>query len=112
MKPAYTYRAELIRVVDGDTVRLKIDLGFFIEVHESFRLYGIDTPEIRGKTRKEGLKAKKHVEDRFAEAKQNDRDITACVHKKGKYGRWLAEIFFDDDSLNEELVEKGLAVEY
>ena len=43
----YTYAARLVRVVDGDTVDLDIDLGFHITVRERFRLAGIDTPELR-----------------------------------------------------------------
>ena len=56
----YIYKSELIRVVDGDTVDLIVDLGFDTFRHERFRLYGIDAPEMRTK---EGKEAKKWLED-------------------------------------------------
>ncbi len=43
----YTYNAKLVRVVDGDTVDLKIDLGFDIWINERVRLKDIDAPEVR-----------------------------------------------------------------
>lgn len=58
----YEYRATLDRVVDGDTVYLVVDLGFHIQVRMSFRLLGIDTPEVRGEERPEGLVAKAALE--------------------------------------------------
>ena len=48
MEPAYRYRAEVGRVVDGDTIDAVIDLGFYIEITERLRLEGLDTPEIHG----------------------------------------------------------------
>ena len=41
----YEYRAKCIRVIDGDTVHLEVDLGFRMSCHHHFRLLGIDTPE-------------------------------------------------------------------
>ena len=46
MEPAYRYRAKLVRVVDGDTIDLDIDLGFYIRITERVRLEGVNTPEI------------------------------------------------------------------
>jgi endonuclease YncB( thermonuclease family) len=52
MTPAWTYRiAAVVKVHDGDTVTLKIDLGFDICLTGTFRLAGIDTPELRGSTK-------------------------------------------------------------
>ena len=48
MQPCYRYRAELDRVVDGDTLDVVIDLGFYIKIKERIRLEGIDAPEIYG----------------------------------------------------------------
>ena len=42
----YNYKAKVVRVVDGDTVDLKVDLGFHISANERFRIKDIDTPEI------------------------------------------------------------------
>ena len=62
----YTYRAKLIRVIDGDTIDAIIDLGFDVWVKKRIRLNGIDAPETRTKnlTEKEhGLKTKAFLEE-------------------------------------------------
>ena len=46
MEPCYRYRARLERVVDGDTIDVLIELGFYVTLRERVRLEGIDTPEI------------------------------------------------------------------
>ena len=46
MRPCYRYLAELDRVVDGDTLDVLIDLGFYIRIKERIRLEGVDTPEL------------------------------------------------------------------
>ena len=54
----YQYKATIIDVYDGDTVTAKVDLGFLISQEMKLRLYGIDTPELRGSEREEGLKVR------------------------------------------------------
>ena len=50
----YEYRVKILRVVDGDTVDVDIDLGFGVWMHkERVRLYGIDTPESRTRDKEE-----------------------------------------------------------
>jgi len=70
MQPCYRYRAELDRVVDGDTLDVVIDLGFYIRIKERIRLEGVDTPVWcsagLGGIQK-GLEAKEYVERRLAE---------------------------------------------
>lgn len=114
----YTYRCKLVKVVDGDTVDVDIDLGFGVWLKdERVRLYGVDTPESRTRDleeKKYGLAAKKFVEnftdDEWLILKCNDYD------SKGKFGRILGEIYrtsnFSNISLNELLVEKHLGVRY
>ncbi len=103
----YVYRAELERVVDGDTVDMLVDCGFSIYTGQRLRLYGINTPEIRGAERPAGLAAKEYVINRFSEAE--DVVIRTIRDKKGKYGRYLAVIYLDGVNLNEELVREGHA---
>ena len=61
----YEYRATVIKVVDGDTVDVDIDLGFGIVLSdERVRIAGIDTPESRTRDKEEkkfGLAAKARV---------------------------------------------------
>ena len=90
----YIYKAELIRVVDGDTVDLIIDLGFDTSRKERFRLYGIDAPELN--TAK-GKDSKKWLWDTLQPVE------AICVQtvqletkaKRDKYGRFLA-VLYDD----------------
>ncbi len=87
-KSDYTYLAKLERVVDGDTLHVKLDLGFNIEHSEILRLAKIDAAEANTK---EGKKAtsvlKKTLENiKFLVVKTNKTDI---------YGRYVADVFFD-----------------
>jgi micrococcal nuclease len=112
----YTYHATLVKVVDGDTVDLRIDLGFQVSLNVRARLYGIDTPEIWGVKKEsveyqEGMKAKQFVEEWFSG--KETVVVETLKDKQGKYGRWIAKVLSLDSSecLNEVLVEQGLAVE-
>jgi micrococcal nuclease len=90
----YIYKAELVRVVDGDTVDLAIDLGFDTFRKERFRLYGIDAPEIRfeaGKAAKAWLwEALQPLEAFYVQTIQLETKA-----KRDKYGRFLA-VLHDD----------------
>ena len=108
----YEYDAQIIRWVDGDTVDLRVDLGFGTSWASRFRLYGVDTPE-RGKPG-------------YAEATafcMGAAPVGADVRiksyrpemmKQDKYGRWLAVIVpaFAASSVNDGLINAGLAVPY
>ena len=113
MEPNYRYRAKLDRVVDGDTMDVVIDLGFYVELRERVRLAGIDTPEIYrvkkdSEEYKKGMEAKEYVERRLNE---NENEMVIETEKRGKWRRWLATVYLKDPSktLNDELVENGLA---
>jgi len=106
----FTYNAELVKVVDGDTVDLKVDLGFDVFIEIRVRLYGVDTPETRTKDlaeKEKGLKAKQFVVESF-EKNGNRCVINTIKDSKGKYGRYLGVIVFGEKVLNEMLKEEGL----
>jgi len=107
----YEYRARVTRVVDGDTVDATVDLGFHMQALLRFRVYGIDTPEIRGKEREEGLKSKAQVVE-WIEGK----DVVIRSEKTGKFGRWLARIQFEENGkqrdLTDSLISLGLGKPY
>ena len=108
----FEYQAKIDRVVDGDTVDAEISLGCSVAIKERLRLYGINTPETRTRDRaekKRGLEAKRWLIDRLA-----DKDIIIHTHKdkKGKFGRYLATLFVDGENVNQEMIDRGLAVEY
>ena len=108
----YEYRAYVRKVYDGDTITVDIDLGFGVVLkNQKLRLLGINTPEVRGKQRQEGLKVRDLVRSRIANkwiVIRTEKD------KRGKYGRWLATVFEPgcDESINMWLLNEGHAVEY
>ena len=109
----YEYPCKIVRVVDGDTVDVDIDLGFSHWIHnERIRLFGVDTPECRTRDAEEkaaGLVAKKFVED----ALHVGGTYTLSTKEKGKFGRYLGVIFITDKtSINAVLVTEHLAVAY
>ena len=121
MKPGYCYRARLDRVVDGDTIDVDLDLGFGVWLKgQRLRLEGIDTPEVRGEEREEGLRSKDFVIRALQEVsesgtpKPRDLIVETFKDKRGKYGRWIAIVWYQTGpetyrNLNEELVAHGLA---
>jgi|TARA_R100000008_G_C3523093_1_gene135096 micrococcal nuclease len=110
----YEYKVkEVVKVVDGDTIDVVIDLGFDLSKKERVRLAGIDTPESRTRDLEEkklGLEAKEHLSTNLTNAKQ----LIISTEKDGKYGRMLGTIHMNDDivSLNQQMIDKGYAWEY
>ena len=87
----YEYNCNVVKVVDGDTVDVDIDLGFGMWLkNERIRLYGIDTPESRTRDPEEkqaGLYAKKVVQDYLP--KNKPATLVTIKDKGGKFGRTL-----------------------
>ena len=103
----YTYKAKIVSVYDGDTVTADIDLGFRIWVRgEKLRLSRINTPEVRGAERPYGLISRDWLRDLLM---NQDVVIKTLKDKKGKYGRYIVEIYLDGRNVNDWLVEEGLA---
>lgn len=110
----FHYSAVVKRIVDGDTIYCDIDLGFgTILKNQVIRLYGINTPEIKGEQRTAGLDSKKFVENLLTD---KEVIIVSYKDKKEKFGRYLAKIYLKDNNswidVNKLLIDKGLAVEY
>jgi len=109
----YEYNCKIVRVIDGDSIIIDIDLGFSHWIHgESIRLYGIDTPECRTRDAEEkaaGLLAKEFVE----EALHVGGTYRLQTKEKGKFGRYLGTIYLTEEtSINAALVKERLAVPY
>ena len=120
----YEYKCKVLRVVDGDTVDVDIDLGFGVWLHkERVRVMGIDTPESRTRDKVEkkfGLAAKSHVKHMLptgsiqilkTEVDKSGEDA------KGKFGRILGDFLLDQDDgsikrMTEIMIEDGHAVPY
>lgn len=113
----YEYRIKkVLKVVDGDTIDVDIDLGFNISYTQRVRLAGIDTPESRTKDAREkalGLEVKDKVKKSIDAAKVVVVK-TELPDSSEKYGRILGWVYLDGDtkSLNEQLIEEGYAWGY
>tara|TARA_R110002072_G_scaffold12987_2_gene55149 strand:+ start:14960 stop:15286 length:327 start_codon:yes stop_codon:yes gene_type:complete len=105
----YHYKAKIIAVYDGDTVTALVDLGFLHPQEMKLRLYGINTPEVRGEERERGLLVRDILRDMVLD---KDVQIRSFKDKQGKYGRYLANIMLGDLDVNEWLVTNGHAERY
>jgi len=113
----WTYRAKVVRVIDGDTVDVDIDLGFGIwQKNERVRIMGIDTPESRTRNKIEkkfGLAAKAKLKSILGKTTVLKTTINKKgVDMKGKFGRVLGDFLQDDKSVAKIMCETGHAVPY
>jgi|TARA_B110000444_G_scaffold60236_1_gene56130 micrococcal nuclease len=110
----YEYKCRILRVIDGDTVDIDIDLGFGVWMHrERVRLYGIDTPESRTRDLEEkkfGLLAKAYVRDHLPVG--SIQTLVTIKDGKGKFGRILGQFKIGDEILNDVMIKEHHAVEY
>ena len=112
----YEYNVTIVKVVDGDTVDVDIDLGFGMTYKKQrVRMMGIDTPESRTRDlveKKFGKASKKHLQNLLSEAER----LTLMSHDKGKFGRILGEIFAhheeEEFSINQIMIDDHHAVPY
>ncbi len=105
----YTYRATVVRVVDGDTCMLSIDLGFHVTIQRPARLRGINAPEKHGATKAEAEKAAAHL---FGLTVAKRLTIQTHLDKNDKYGRILVELFDGDTNINQKMIQDGNAVPF
>ena len=109
----YRYKVSVVKVVDGDTVDVDIDLGFGMTYKKQrVRMLGIDTPESRTRDlveKKFGKASKAHLQSIL----ERD-DIELVSHDKGKFGRILGELFLGDSlySINQQMIDEHHAVAY
>jgi len=107
----YEYQAEVVRIIDGDTIVLKIDLGFKLFWKVSCRLHGINCPELRSKDAEERKAAKAAKDFTSSELPIGSMVLVYSV-ELDKYGRPLVDIFYGDKHLNVELVSNNHAKLY
>jgi micrococcal nuclease len=114
-EPAYLYRAIVVRVVDGDTIDVDIDLGFYVWIKKQrIRLLGIDAPEVKGATRPEGIAATEHLKSLI----EGESIILRTVKgddggdRDDSFGRWLGTIYHGDIDVNAEMIRSGYAKPY
>lgn len=111
--PAYLYRARVVSVYDGDSATLDIDLGFGVWMTgQKVRFYGIDTPELRGSEREQGLIVRDIVREKLPVG--SEIVVETIRDKSGKFGRWLVILGVEgmETSLNQWLLDEGHAEQY
>lgn len=108
--PLYTYRAIVEKVVDGDTLLVRIDLGFDVWVNQRIRFRGINTAELikngipSGEAPGRGEQAKTFVEEKL----EDIESIVIKTYKTDMYGRFVADVFYHPTiKKKEEIAEKG-----
>lgn len=105
----YHYKAKLLRVIDGDTVKLDVDLGFRMHFIHLFRLSGINAPE-NDKPSTAFLANLLATETAWANA---GADHTVTTTKADKYGRWLVTIpLLNGETANDRMIVAGHAAAY
>ena len=122
---SYNYRCKIIRVVDGDTIDLLIDVGFKIHIKERIRVFGVDTPKTKTRNeieKKAGIMAKEKVLELLPEGSEQ---VCITSRDEGKFGRYLADFaineivrakygssFVQSTTLSQFLITNHLAVAY
>lgn len=111
----FHYKAQIERVIDGDTIDVILDLGFDIQMNSRIRFDGINAPEARTKDpveKEAGLAAKRYVED-WINAQEGTVIIQTSLGDGDKYGRVLGRVLNEEgDCLNDEMVSLGHASPY
>ena len=120
-KSCYNFRVtEIVKVVDGDTIDVIIDLGFDLYKKERVRVAGVDTPEKRTRNLEEkelGIDATNWLKDQLESAIDGEDDLvirTEIDGGFGKYGRLLGWLYIGEDteSINERMIKEGYAWSY
>ncbi len=101
------YSASINRVIDGDTVVARLDMGLGIESIQHVRLSGINTPELNAEA---GKQARDWLKDRLLFRKVKLAVDDQQTHDK--YGRLLGVLWLEEVNINQELIRQGYAVEY
>lgn len=109
----YEYKCYTIRVIDGNTIDATIDLGFNVMVRQRIKLYGIDTPDMRSDDKERAFAAK----TRLTELVGKEFICQTIMNKRGKAGRTLGRVYFEDQQgnridVNQTLKNEGFASTY
>lgn len=111
----YRYTATITDVYDGDTVTADIKLGLGVTLtDQKIRFLGIDTPEMRGEEREDGIVSRDFLRELIL---NKEVDIYTQKDKRGRYGRILGVIIITKEdgtviNCNQELLSRGLAEPY
>ncbi len=109
----YEYSAEVLDWVDGDTVLVEIDLGFFVKREERLRLARINAPELNSSIpfRIRRAKHAMNVAKKFCPLGSIVK-IQTRKSKRDIYARYIAEVFFKKKNISDYLLKKKVVKKY
>jgi len=99
----YEYQATVVQIIDGDTFIASVDMGFYTYSHQHFRLLGYEAPETDGPEKLIGVLAKAKLEELMPVG----TIVLVRVEKADSFGRWLAEVQWQGETLSEYLIKLG-----
>ena len=109
----YEYACRVIRLVDGDTIDLDVDLGFRLRMNDRFRLWHpagrFNAPEVRGEETEMGLEATAFA-TQWIDLYGPDFTVRTHQDRRGGFGRWLADLIAADGTkLTDAMLDSGHA---
>lgn len=113
----YQYKARILKVIDGDTVEIDLDLGFKIILsNQRVRMAGVDTPESRTANAEEkprGMLSKKKLAEKLPVGAWVTIETQKSDSNDDKFGRILGVFILDDGTrVNQWLIDNNYAVPY
>lgn len=109
----YCYPATVVSIYDGDTVTMRVDVGFgWSKEKVKCRIQGIDTPEYRGASEEEKVlsrAAKAFLSELLSGA---ELIILRSMTKPDKYGRSIVALWADGKDVSQLMIEAGHARAY
>ena len=104
----YEYESKVKKIIDGDTVQLRVDLGFSIFTDITIRLARINAPEIKGETYFDGLESKEYLSKIIPVG----TEIILKCDGRDKFGRWIGELYKDNENINDMMINSNHAKLY
>lgn len=110
----FTFRARLVRIIDGDTIDVVLDQGLHNTRTERLRLLGVNCPEMRGEERSAGIAAHFWVTGFFLTDTESKWPLIIRTEKSDVFGRFLAHVWRMEDGvyLNSAIIEAGHGVSF
>lgn len=105
MKPQFTYKAQVVRVVDADTIDFTIELGFYMTAKVRVRVRGVNAPEMSTQA---GKDAAKFVQQLLPVG----ISTVLTTYPQDKYGRWLGDIQTTQGDLATVLLAGQMAIPF
>ena len=108
----YIRNATVVRVIDGDTIVMDVDLGFSISTRQTIRVLGVNCPEMHGATKEAGLRAKECTVAWLMQAGPDIQIRTILQKEKDSFRRILADVCSGRESLSAALLSAGHAIPF